>query len=117
MNKTWISVGNYIFKETEKKFSLISCIIWDIKGNKTYCPAIHNIYKDKYTKKDIMDLLRRVFPNKDNIDFYTGITLLSAFIGECKDICDDNGESISFNLNENDILTDKLLYIAKNFNL
>ena len=44
MNKTWISVGNYIFKETEEKFLLVSCIIWDIKGDKIYSPAIHTMF-------------------------------------------------------------------------
>ena len=117
MNKHWVTVGNYIFKETDEKFSLISCIIWDIKGNKSYCPAIHTIYKDRYSKEDIVDLVKRVFSNKDDIDFYGGITLLSPFIGKCEDIYDNNGDSVSFNLNEGDILTEKLLSIAKEFNL
>ena len=117
MNKNWISIGNYIFKETEDKFLLISCVTWNIEDNKIYCPTIHSIYKDKYTKKDIIDLVKKIFPCKENVDFYTGIVLLSPFIGECKDIYNDNNERLSFNLNKNDILVEKLLSIAEEFNL
>lgn len=120
MVKEWKKVENYIFREDEDKFSLMSYITWELKDKQVYLPALHHIYKDKFSKEDIENISKQMFPNNNDINFYKSIMLLSSFIGECLDIYDENNESVSFYLNEdegNDLIPKKLLYIANKYNL
>ena len=120
MSKDWKIVDKYIFKEDDKKFSLMSYVTWELKDKKAYVPALHNIYKDKFSKEDIENISKKMFPRANDINFYKSIMLLSSFIGECLDIYDENGESIYINLKSNEgeeLIPEKLLLIAKKYNL
>ena len=120
MNNKWKVVDKYIFREDEEKFSLMSYVTWELQDNKVYVPALHKIYKDKFSKEDIEKISKQMFPRANDIDFYKSIMLLSSFIGECLDIYDKNRESVVINLQENedvDLIPKKLLIIAKKYNL
>lgn len=121
MNEKWIKKGDYIYKETEAEYKVVSCMIWcNSKDGEIYLPAIHSINKSDFPKSKINEIIKNTFPQHEEIDFCKSIVLLSPFIGTCEDIVDKNDNRVSFKKDDSDstdYVINKLLSIAEDLNL
>lgn len=125
MINQWKKDKGIFIKETNNEFIVVSCLTFVGAENSEYMygPTLHKINKLHYPISSIDEITNSVFGDKaKDMSLGEKIMYLSAFIGSCEDIEDNNGERIWFTFNDNkqgsDIeIEEKLLSIIKELNL
>lgn len=104
MNNVWKKEGKLFVKETSCEYMVVGYLIFTHAKSEecVYKPVLHKISKEEYSKEVINKIAQEMFQDAcEEMPFAEKIVLLSAFIGECLDIEDRNGEAICFTFENN----------------
>lgn len=125
MINQWNKNKGVFIKETNDEFIVVSCLTFVGAENNEYMygPTLHKISKLHYPISSVDEITNSIFGDKaKDMSLAEKIMYLSAFIGLCEDIKDDNGERIWFTFDNNrqssDIeIEEKLYSIINELNL
>lgn len=125
MINQWKKDKGIFIKETDTEFIVVTCLTFVGAENNEYMygPTLHKINKLHYPISSIDEITKSILGNKaEDMSLAEKIMYLSAFIGLCEDIEDENSERIWFTFDNNrqgsDIeIEEKLFSIIKELNL